>query len=479
MDIKNLQNKLVAILGYGQEGNAVTSYLIKHGVKPVLFDQRPWQEWPAEEQEAIKKLGVNFIFGPDSFLELKGFDIVFRSPGVPLSKVKGQLSKVVLITSQTKWFFDHCPCKIIGVTGTKGKGTTASLIYDELKCSQPIHRLTTNINQQPINGLTTLGNIYLTGNIGKTQPLEILDDLSADDYVVYELSSFQLQDLDKSPHIAVVLMVTSEHLDYHASQEEYIEAKSAITKFQTADDFAVINPDFENSIKIGQQGEGEKIYFSRNRELENGCFVKNDSIIFVGAGLKPAPTEAIIKISDLQLKGAHNLENVCAAVGVGKILGVSDEAIRKAITNFKGLKHRLEFVAEKQGLKFYNDSFSTTPETAIAAIQSFDEPLVVILGGSSKNSDFSGLGKVISNSKNIKAVILIGQEASRIRQALKIEPAMIIEGAKSMVEIFGQIKSVASKGDVVLLSPACASFGLFKNYKDRGEQFRDFVKSFK
>ena len=179
----------------------------------------------------------------------------------------------MLTTSQTKWFFEHCPCKIIGVTGTKGKGTTASLISEILvgagfsRPSQESGRASPAPTKQ---------NIYLTGNIGKTQPLDILDDLKSDDWVIYELSSFQLQDLDRSPHIGVVLMVTSEHLDYHRDQQEYIAAKSAITKFQTADDFALINADFKHSMEIGKLGKGKKLYFSRKKEVGEGCFAKND-----------------------------------------------------------------------------------------------------------------------------------------------------------------------------------------------------------
>jgi UDP-N-acetylmuramoylalanine--D-glutamate ligase len=490
MEIKDLQEKLVAVLGFGVEGKTTVSYLLKHGVKPTLFDEKPWEEWDEIEKLEIKKLGINFIFGPDAFLELAGFGFVFRSPGISLLKVKGQLSKAAILTSQTKWFFEHCPAKIIGVTGTKGKGTTCSLIYEMLNCSAPIYR---QLGKQPINGHATLGKPYLTGNIGKIQPLEILDGLTADDWVVYELSSFQLQDLEKSPHIGVVLMVTSEHLDYHHNQQEYLEAKSAITKFQTADDFAVINADFENSVKIGAQGKGEKIYFSRVKSVKEGFFVRDDRVLSSDSNFQ-------FPISNLQLKGAHNLENVCASVSVGKILNIDNNIIRDALINFKGLEHRLEFVAEKNGIKFYNDSFSTTPETAIAAIQSFDEPEILILGGSSKNSEFTELGKTINGTKNVKAVILIGEEGLKIKLAIdktltpnpssirlrqgyvgqggRGETFKILVGAKNMAEIFNQIRTVAEKGDVVLLSPACASFDMFSSYVDRGNQFKQAAANF-
>jgi UDP-N-acetylmuramoylalanine--D-glutamate ligase len=448
MEINELQGKLVAVLGYGQEGKATAKYLIKHGVKPVLFDQKPWDDWPEDEKKVIRDLGINFIFGPDCFTELAGFNVAFRSPGIPILRIKDQGLKI--ITSQTEWFFEHCPAKIIGVTGTKGKGTTSTLIYEMLKAESNVKSLKSNS--------------YLTGNIGKIQPLDILDELSNKDWVVYELSSFQLQDLNRSPNIAVVLMVTSEHLDYHSDQKEYEEAKTASVKYQTEDDFTVINADYENSLKIGGQGKAHKYYFSRNKKVEQGCFVQGDDIVIAETALK-------LPIADLKLKGAHNLENICAAALAAHLAGVSFKAIKKTALEFKGLEHRLELVAQKNGVTFYNDSFSTIPETAIAAIRSFSEPLILILGGATKKSDFKELGQIINEAKNIKAIILIGEESANIKTALNFKKE-ILERAKSMSEIFSQIKSVAVNGDTVLLSPACASFDMFKNYKDRGDQFK-------
>jgi UDP-N-acetylmuramoylalanine--D-glutamate ligase len=431
MDIQDLRGKMVAVLGFGMEGRATTKYLIKHGVSPVLFDARPWDEWSTDDQNYIKSLKINFIFGPDYLQELRGFDVAFRSPGIKLSDVKGHMSNVAIITSQTKWFFDYCPGKIIGVTGTKGKGTTCTLIYNILKQAGK--------------------SVYLVGNIGETQPFEILDNLSPDDLIVYEMSSFQLQDLTKSPHVGVVLMTTSEHLDYHKDVEEYRQAKEQVVKFQTADDFAIYNEDYEGSANIGKLGNGQKISIGAKQDLP-------------------------FDVSKIQLNGVHNLENIKAAVAVAKVLDIAPNVIQKSVEDFKGLIHRLEFVTEKNGVKFYNDSFSTTPETAIAAIKAFEEPEIIILGGSSKNSNFTDLGKTILERKNIQALILIGQEAERIEKSLIGQfMGKILRGAKNMEEIFEQIRSVAKSGDVVLLSPACASFGMFKNYKDRGEQFKKII----
>jgi UDP-N-acetylmuramoylalanine--D-glutamate ligase len=266
-------------------------------------------------------------------------------------------------------------------------------------------------------------------------------------------------------------------LDYHADEAEYVEAKSAIVKYQQPTDYAVINADFSNSVKIGEQGAGEKVYFSRQKELLNGAYVKDNEVIIKHV----AGQNFQFPIFNFQLRGAHNLENICAAASATACAGCDAEAIKSAIESFRGLEHRLEFVTEKKGVKFYNDSFSTTPKTAITAIKSFNEPLIVILGGSSKKSDFSELGKTINEAKNIKAVVLIGQEAKKIEAVIKQNDRhlpKLAKGAKSMAEIFEQIKPIASTDDVVLLSPACASFDMFKNYKDRGGQFKTRVWSF-
>lgn len=459
MKLTDLQNKLVAVLGFGLEGKATTQYLLRHGIKPVLFDHKAWSEWTAEAQNEITQLGVNFIFGPDYLKELSGFDVIFRSPGINLTEVQSQIGtdKKTIITSQTIWFFENSPAKIVGITGTKGKGTTASLIYEMLVK----------------NSHATKSSIYLTGNIGKIQPFEILDNLTSADWIVYELSSFQLQDLKQSPHIGVVLMTTSEHLDYHKDQSEYIEAKSAIVKYQNMEDFAVINADYENSRKIGQLGPGKKLFFSR-QSMQGDCCVKNKTLVLKDSDFN-------FDLKELGLVGEHNYENACAAVLAARAAGCDHNSIKSVLKEFKGLEHRLEFVTEKHGIKFYNDSFSTTPETAIAAINAFTGPEILILGGSSKNSDFKELAATVIKSKNIKALILVGKEGEVIQNSINAYGSFLGQveiGASNMEEIFIQIKKLAQSGDIVLLSPACASFGMFENYKDRGNQFKKFALNY-
>ncbi len=465
MTIENLRGKLVAVLGYAQEGMAITSYLIKHGIKPVLFDIKPWQEWEDSEKQSIRNLGLTVIFGPGYLNELKGFDVAFRSPGISCLEPEliEQQRQGMLLTSQINWFMHHCPAKVIGVTGTKGKGTTTTLIHEMLKAHFE---------------KSGKGRAYLTGNIGKQQPLEILDELEPNDWVAYEMSSFQLQDLDISPHIGVALMVTEDHLDYHKNLQEYRNAKEAIVKFQTEKDFAIINADYPASIEIGNKGKAKKYFVTLQGPVEFGSYLSGDTLYL---SLNSEAAMPIVNISELKLRGRHNLENVSAASLAATLAGVSIVTIRQVLKNFSGLEHRLEFIGEFKGIKFYNDSFSTNPETAIAAIRAFSEPEILILGGSSKNSDFNDLGKAIAGANNIHAIIYIGQEGEKIKHAVENAGASnikIMQNAKNMAEIFEQIKQVASEGAVVLLSPACASFGMFKNYKDRGEQFRSFAKQY-
>ncbi len=403
-------NKKVAILGWGVDTQDVEPWLRGKGAEITILDEKD---------------------NPEAFSSLENYEVLVRAPGVYRYRpeIVEAEKKGIIVTSKIKIFFDETPTKnIIGVTGTKGKGTTATLTHHMLKAAGK--------------------DVYLGGNMGKGV-FSFFDLLRPESWVVLELSSFQLIDLDKSPHIAVVLMVTADHLDWHADVNEYVDAKSQITKHQGPDDFSIFNNQYLNSVKIGTIGQGKKIAISR--EDWKG---------------------------PMRIRGEHNRENMAAAATVAKIVGVGDEVINKVASDFKGLEHRLEEIGQVNGVTYYDDSISTTPETAIAAIQAFSEPMVLILGGSDKGADFTNLGKVIVESKNIKAVILMGLMAEKIKAAIVTNKAKtkIFEGAKSMAEVVEQAKSVATSGDVVVLSPACASFDMFKNYKDRGEQFKDEVK---
>lgn len=361
---------------------------------------------------------------PNAFADLSAYEIVYRSPGVPLAKIDHPN-----ISSVTKFFFEKCPCPIIGITGTKGKGTTSTLIYEMLKAAGR--------------------DVYLGGNIGEP-PVNFLGQLNPESIVILELSSFQLEDLTQSPHIAVVLNVTSEHLDVHPNTEAYREAKQPIVKFQSESDHAFISDDYEGSRAFAPLGAGQKHLFHAHD----------------GSAPLPVPREQI------GLRGDHNLENITPAVLVARHLEIPEDTIAKVLTEFKGLPNRLEPTGEINGVQYFNDSFSTTPETSIAAARAFTEPLYLIAGGSEKNSDFTEWGQVMSNLPHLKKVLLIGLTAPKLGALLPPEKVEMAETLEAAIEY---TKQNAQPGDVVVMSPACASFDQFKNYKARGQRFRDLT----
>jgi UDP-N-acetylmuramoylalanine--D-glutamate ligase len=450
MTLDDLKDKKIAILGFGLEGTATFEFLRKHGLGSTILDRA---DRKAIEEKIGSLDGVDLALGDDYLKNLTEFDYIFKTPGVPLflPEIQAAIKKGVVLTSHLALFLDLCPAKIIGVTGTKGKGTTSTLIHDILKKQ----------------GL----DVYLGGNIGLAA-ISFLDQLTPESWVVLELSSFQLQSLEKSPQIAVVLNVTQDHLDYHKTVEEYREAKKNIVRYQAENDFAVINADYESSREFANATKAKIYYFSKEKEVE-GCFIKDGEVI-----LKTAEeTFKIVSVKDLLLRGQHNLENVTAACLASYLAGARQKALREAVLAFKGLEHRLELVRDLKGVKFYDDSFSTVPETAIAALKSFEEPIVLIAGGSYKGSDYTELGRVIRSSQ-VKTIILIGDMAGDIDKAIgrnfSGEKILHLTRMNQMVE---KAFELAHSGDVVLLSPACASFGLFKNYKDRGDQFKTAVRN--
>lgn len=460
----SLKGKKIAVFGFGVEGVSSAEYLLTHGADVTVFDERDEEALDADLRASFKQKGVSFVCGKDAFARWHGADILVRTPGIrrSLPEILAAEAEGVQITSHMQIFFDLCPAKIIGVTGTKGKGTTSTLIYEMLKAE----------------GMRA----YLGGNIG-TPPCTFLDELTADDRVVLELSSFQLEDLTTSPHMAVMLMVTSEHLaadqvgtaNYHDSLDAYISAKQRILAFQTPTDIAILNEQYPATWNSRTQTKAMVYRVSQNEvEVGDGCFVRGGSVWIRVAGKE----ERVIDVEKIALLGAHNRENVCAASMAAFLSGVSLDHIRGVLEAFSGLEHRLQRIAEVHGVTYYDDSFSTTPETTIAAIAAFEAPLVLILGGSTKGSDFSALATQIAAREDIRAIIGIGAEWERIKEALKphAKEIPVREGLKDMSSIVKAAADVAKPGDVVLLSPACASFGLFPNYKVRGELFAEHVR---
>jgi len=464
--IKNLQNKKVAILGLGLENLALVKYLLKHKVKCeiTVCDARedvkaknPWIPACLPDRQAFAGMTkVRWQLGKGYDKNLNKFDILFRSPGWPMdcpgivgaknTTPPAPLVRAVL-TSPMKLFFDLCPTKnIIGVTGTKGKGTTASLIYEILK--------------------TAGKRAWLGGNIG-VAPFEFIDKIRKTDWVVLELSSFQLEDMTVSPRIAVITNFYSEHLapadpnnpNFHKTLDDYKKAKWNIVRWQKKNDYSIFN--FPCTRQDKQFSIFKKIPISNYK-------VRSKKIYFNKSEL---PSKLI---------GEHNKENIAAAVEVAKIIGIKSEDVKKAVANFKGLEHRLELARAYQGVKYYDDSFATTPESTIIALKSFSAPIILLLGGADKKADFSQLAKEVK--KRCKFVILLnGQATPRIKQELKKfgfneNKMKLINNIKGAVAIARQ---QTDRGDIVLLSTACASFGMFKNYKERGDLFKAEVGKIK
>ncbi|MEK7142914.1 MAG: UDP-N-acetylmuramoyl-L-alanine--D-glutamate ligase [Patescibacteria group bacterium] len=475
--LEKFKNQKVGILGLGEENIALIDFLIKAGIKVVICDQKTKDEL-GDYYKKVKNWPVQFRLGPHYLDNLKDFKIVFRSPGIPYLNPKIQAAKIagVEISSQTKLFFELCPCPIIGVTGTKGKGTTASLIYDILMRKSEIlnpkfqTRLAFGEPRRANSKLKILNSkIYLGGNIGNP-PIEFLEKLTKNDIVILELSSFQLQDLDCSPHIAVVLDIKIDHLDYHRDEKEYIEAKRNLVRFQTKKDFAAINADYFTSIEFASLTKGKVYWFSRRKSVDQGTFWQDKNLI-----LRINDQDiSIIKADQIKLLGEHNLENAAAAALAGFLAAAEINTIKNAIIDFKGLKHRLEFIRVLDGVSFYNDSYSTTPETTIAAIRSFKQPIILLVGGSDKRADYNFLIQEIEKS-SVRIVINIGQTGKKIIEKITLPNIEIFNKIHTLEQAVNLAVQKSKKGEVILLSPASASFDQFQNYQQRGEIFKSLV----
>lgn len=427
----------VAIVGYAHEGQSALHYWQSQGADITICDQNPNKEIPA---------GVASQLGDGYLDNLDRFDLIVRTAGLkPAIILKKNPTVEPKITTVINEFIRVCPTKnIIGITGTKGKGTTCTLTAKMLEAAGK--------------------KVFLGGNIGLS-PLEFLADITPDSWVVLELSSFQLTDLQYSPRIALCLMVVPEHLNWHADMEEYVEAKANLFAHQQPTDTAIYFADNPLSHTIASHSPGKKItYFAAP-----GAYVENGSIII--------DNQEICKVDELQLLGEHNWQNACAAITAAWQAVQTPDAFRNVLTTFTGLPHRLEFVRELDGVRYFDDSFGTTPETAIVAMQAFSDPKVVILGGASKNAIYDGLVQAVLNS-NVKHVITIGDTGPIIAHELQaVGFTNITPGGTTMQEIVENARAVASPGDIVLLSTGCASFGLFSDYKDRGNQFKQVVTS--
>ena len=419
----------IALIGYGVENSSAYRFLL--GQHPLaeftIYDQA---DTPSNDIPE----GVGFVGGLSEFADIEA-DLFVRSPGIAPHKIHTDQP----VTTATKVFFEQCRVPIIGVTGSKGKGTTASLIDSILRAG----------------GYTT----WLVGNIGRPA-LDILPVIAEGEIVIYELSSFQLWDLKQSPQTAVVLMIEPEHLDVHKDIDDYIDAKANIARWQKPGDRIIYKADNEYSKQIAQQSNADVYAYpdTHTARIDNGWF-------YYG-------TTQICPVGTLVLPGEHNRENALAAIDAAWPWVSEARFISQGLGAFDGLPHRLRYVGEFKSVRYYDDSIATTPGSAIAAINSFSERKVLILGGSSKGADFHELARSI-RAGDVGHVVLIGAEADTIQEALDEEgyESYTNLGDAPMATIVPTASDEAEPGDVVILSPACASFGMFKNYGDRGDQF--------
>ncbi len=453
-----IKGKYVAIMGMGVSNTPLIRYLMDLDANITVFDKKTEDELGKSLIEEYVLQGVQFSLGENYLDNLHGYDVIFRSPGIrpDILPIQKEVERGAILTSEIEKLIELCPSKVIGVTGSDGKTTTTTLIYMMLK----------------EEGY----NCYLGGNIG-TPLFAKIDDMTPEDIIVLELSSFQLMTLTKSPNIAVVTNVSPNHLDIHKSYEEYIEAKKNIFIFQNENDVVVLNYDNDITKDFAFEAKGEVRFFSRKQELEKGVFVENNGIKILDENGK----KDIINIDDILLLGMHNVENACTAIAAVKNL-VSTETIVKVLTTFKGVEHREEFVRELNGVKWYNDSIGSSPTRTIAGLASFKTKVVLIAGGYDKHLDYTDMGKYILD--HVKVLILMGQTKDKIKNATlqEIEKRdnnidLPIFECSTLEEAVKIAYENSKDGDIVFFSPASASFDMFKNFVERGKKFKEIVNN--
>ena len=448
----------IVIAGYGVEGQSSLRYFQEKFPEASFL--------VADERDRVDGLPDNVGYQV-GFAGLNDVDLIIRSPSLSPEKIKTSGK----IWSATNEFFDKCPAPIIGVTGTKGKGTTCSLIASILQqAGQTVH---------------------LVGNIG-VPALDVLPKIKKTDIVVYELSSFQLWDLEKSPHIAVVLMIEPDHLNVHTDFADYLNAKKNIRRYQRLGDVCLYHPTNKYSQEVAampfdglldRQGHAMcECCGDDALDFAQRYAIPDDDQVYVQDGYFCVQNRHICNTSHLHLPGAHNLENACAAMSAVTELpvAVTDEQFAAGLESFTGLPHRLKFVAEKNGVRYYDDSISTTPGSAIAALKAFTEPKLLILGGSDKGADYEKLAQEIARQQ-MRAVIVNGANAGKLAEILrknKVSCQVVQLEMAAMPTVVEAAANQAQSGDVVILSPAAASFDMFKSYNDRGEQFVAAVEKY-
>ncbi|NQV13169.1 MAG: UDP-N-acetylmuramoyl-L-alanine--D-glutamate ligase [Parcubacteria group bacterium] len=482
MNLSHFENKNIHIVGVsGAEGSAVAEFLTDNLEKAKITAHDFCQEKDFKESfnsfhdaytepekaklyEKLSNLPVKFHFKAEYLKDIEQADLIF----VPQSWFRYQENKKLLALADkppfyniTKLYFALCPCPIVAVTGTSGKSTTTRLIYEILSQGG--------------------SKVWLTGNDRQNiQVLSEIAEMTSKDIMVMEVSNRQLKiDLGKSPQVAVITNVSPSHLDDHKDYADYIATKQSILKYQSDQDFAVLNHDNEVTRQFTTKSKANSYLFSQREELTKGCYVEQGNI-YINDGNSE---HKICSTNDIMLPGPHNVSNILAAAMATFLLGASTKHIREITTSYQGLPSRLEFVREINKVKYYEDSSSCNPDGTRAAIKSFKNPLILIAGGSRQAKmpdEYQQLAEDVAKSK-IKVLLLIGEEGSSIEEAIRQEFAkqgisrMLIKQCADLAEAVNNAYTASDPGDVVVLSPGCESFGMFRDYRDRGYQFKELV----
>ncbi len=455
---RDIATKKVAVLGIGISNTPLIKYLGSLGVKVTAFD-RAEEAALKPAMDELAGLDVEYRLGPDYLEGLKGFDVIFKTPKVrfDIPELLREAEAGTEITSEMEVFCKLCPARIFAVTGSDGKTTTTTLIYKIL-------------NQHGYK-------CWLGGNIG-TPLLDRIDDIDASDMVVLELSSFQLHTMRNRINTAVITNVSPNHLDVHKSMQEYSDAKKNIFLYQTDKDTLILNYDNPITREFAGEAPGKVIFFSRQSDLRDDGLIVSRSKLICRTGGKDIE---IVDSSDILLPGVHNIENYLAAAAATMEL-VSPEDIRNVAVSFRGVEHRNEHVRDINGVSFFNDSIGSSPTRTIATVNSFNGKVILITGGYDKHIPYDIMGEMIVNK--VKCLVLIGQTAGQIEKALKDEIAHSGKGTDipvirctSMEEAVQKAYGRATEKDVIVLSPASASFDMFKNFEERGNVFKNIVNS--
>jgi len=452
---QDIHSKKIAFIGAGVSHVELIKLFLQKGFDVTICDKKEKEKFDIELYEELRVKGTSFSLGENYLEAIYSCDIIFRTPGMYFNHpalLKAREMGIV-VTSEMEVFFDLCPCKIYAITGSDGKTTTTTLISEFFKKDEK--------------------RVHIGGNIGKAL-LPIVETISETDIAVVELSSFQLISMRKSPNVAVITNIAPNHLDVHGTMEEYIASKCNLISHQNAFSKTVLNNDNEPTMKLANLVRGKLVTFSRKNKVTCGAFLNEDGILCYS---NFGEITEILPMTKIKIPGIHNVENYLTAISA--VWGdVSIDSITKVAEEFGGVEHRIEFIREISGVKWYNDSIATSPTRVLAGLASFNQKLIVIAGGYDKKIPFEPLAKPVN--EKVKILILLGLTADKIEKAVTeyedFDPKLLkIVRVKTLEEAVITAQNLAEKGDIVTLSPACASFDMYPNFEVRGKHFKQLV----